>query len=499
MTITLEIKNAYSQIKGLDDLSVIDAVSKELSYMAGYLSWAQKNSGWDGTYRLLNRRQQFPSGCVPRVRKVLDEYGLKYEISDQRQYREPKTGLKWIGPPLYEYQKEIVDICIAKKAGMVKSCTGSGKTLMISKLVCEYNLPTVIYVVSSDLLQQMHDELKNSIEAPIGIVGGGICDIQNITVCSAWTAGRAYNKKEMPSADEIAEDKWTPNQEQKKRIREMVEAAELCVLDEAQFAAAESIKTILANSKSASHRFGFSGTPWRTEGDDILLEAAFGERICDLPASKLIRLGYLVPAKFVFKEIPKIDGLGEKWAQVKSDYIVNNKVRNEILITATLKLIELGRKPLILFREHKHGKILRDMLPPHIKYRYVTGKVDPEERRRIREEFKSGDVQLILASTVYDQGVDLPPLDALILAGGGKSTAKALQRVGRVIRGFKEGGKKDAIVVDTFDQANHARKHSFLRWQIYKTEEEFLFKTTPGFDSYIKRMEQYGRQKGFDS
>jgi len=498
MSVRLLVNNAYTSIEGLEDLPKIDLISRELSYKVGFITWSMKNSGWDGTYRLLTSKQNFPTGCLPRVKDLLDRMEVPFTVDDQRDWKEPKGGLAWTGYDLYDYQNSIVETCLDEKVGMVKAATGAGKTLIISKLAYEYNLPTVIYVVSTDLLQQMHQTLSESITAPIGMVGNGVCDIQNITVCSAWTAGRAYNKKIKKADDEVKPDNWTPSQEQRKDIREMVEHAELVVLDEAQFAAADSIKNILSNSKGAAHRFGFTGTPWRTDGDDILLEAAFGRRICDLPASELVRQGYLVPAHFVFKDIPKMAGLSNAtWAGVKKQYIVENHVRNQILMKATLDLMEMGRKPLVLFREHKHGKLLRELIPEGVNYRYVTGKVDAKKRQAIREEFKAGEVDLILASTVYDQGIDLPALDALVLAGGGKSTAKALQRVGRVIRGNKEGGKKDAIIVDTFDQANYTRKHSYMRYLIYKTENEFKFKVRKDFESYINRMKRYGDKEGY--
>jgi superfamily II DNA or RNA helicase len=496
--IQIQIKNSHAQIQGLTDLPIIDAISNELSYKESFIPRGQRFK-WDGTHRLLTKKQKFPSGCLNRVTGVLDAQGIPYSLQDWREYNSPNPdsdGLLWRGHDLYDYQNKIVERCIDQKKGMIKAATGSGKTLIIARLAYEYNLPTVIYVVSTDLLEQMHRTLSDSLTLPIGIVGDGKCDIQKITVCSAWSAGRAYNKKNLKADEDVRKDNWSPSQEQRAAIREMVEGARLAILDEAQFAAADSIKAILSNSHSAAHRYGFTGTPWRTDGDDILLEAAFGRRICDLTATELIREGYLVPAHFVFKDIPKaLVEVDKSWRTIKSEYIVDNPIRNQILINSTKMLLEMGRKPLLLFREHRHGEMLRDMLPPDIRYRYVTGKVKSAERKEIRQDFLNGDVDLILASTVYDQGIDLPPLDALVLAAGGKSTAKALQRVGRVIRSFKDGGKKDAIIVDTFDQAKHARKHSYGRYLIYETEEAFKFKIPSNFQSYIKRMSRYDKER----
>jgi len=501
LSVIVHVDNAKSKIEGLDNLACIDAISLQLSYTlnAAYYSWKAKFGGWDGRNRLLTSKQEFPSGCLDRVISILKAFRIDFEVNDKRIYSAPNPK-EWTGVELYDYQNDVIRACLEKKTGIVKVATGGGKSKIIAKLACEYNLPTVIYVVSLDLLSQMHEELTESLGVKIGVVGDGECDIQQITVCSAWTAGKAFNKKSIKADEDVQDDKWSPSQEQRKLIRDMASQARLLILDEAQFAAAESIKTILQNSVSASHRFGFSGTPWRSDGDDILLEAAFGSTICDLNASKLIELGYLVPAKFIFKTIPKYhETLPKNWKSVKSNYIVKNEIRNKILIDEVLKLLQHDRKPLLLFREHKHGETLKKMIPAGINYRYVTGRLSSEERIKIREEFQAGDVDLILASSVYDQGINLPALDALVLADPGKSSAKALQRVGRCIRRFTEGGKKDAIIIETYDQAHYVSKHSYSRYKIYKTESAFKFKMSSEFLDFIKRKEKNGKGKATNS
>jgi len=497
MSIEIEVKNSYAQIKNLSDLTIIDAISNELSYNAGYLTWAQKNSGWDGTYRLLTRKQHFPSGCVPRVTKILNSLNVDYKVIDERQYENPSGGLVWGGPQLYDYQNKAVETCIDKKAGMVKIATGGGKSNIIAKVVEQYNLPTVIYVVSADLLQQLSETLAQCINQPIGIIGSGKCAINKINVCSVWSAAKAYDKKEESVSDEIDEDKWTPDQEQKARIREMIEGAKVCILDEAQYAGANSIRLILANSVSASHRFGFSASPWRGAGgpvggkngsDDILLEAAFGEQIIDINASYLIDRGYLVPPRIYFRDIPKYDlNIPKNWLAVKKTYMVNNKERNKIILGNILKLLEMNRKILVLFNDISHGKVIESMLPSDVKYEIATGKTDLDKRLQIKNDFKDGKYDLLLGSKIFSYGFDVPRIDALVMAYGGRSSAMALQKIGRAIRSYKEGEKKDAIIVEFFDQCHYVRDHAYLRYQIYKTEPRFEIYPGKEFDKFLKR------------
>lgn len=497
MTIVIEIDNTYARIKGLEDLALIDKVSRELSYIIPGAKFSKKFSlyGWDGRAKLLKRDLSFPSGCLTRVEKIFRDNGIKYKLDDNRKsQKDSALKSEWKGYDLRDYQSSIVESCLVSSRGMVKACTGAGKSLVIARLVHEYSLPTVIYVVSLDLLDQMHETLTECLGRTIGRVGNGECDIQDITVCSVWTAGKAFSKKEQKESEEIKPDTWSPSQAQTERIKKMVSEAQLAILDEAQFAAADSIQMILENSFSAYYKFGFSGTPWRSGGDDILLEAAFGSNICDLSATTLINhpSRYLVPAHFVFKDIPKLPVDPKKhWHTVEKEYIIHNEIRNQILVESAVTLMNMGRRPLILFSKLAHGKKIQELLPADCRYRYVNGALSLEERREIRDDFTAGKVDLILASTVYDQGVNLPGLDALVLAGGGKSTAKALQRVGRVIRSNPETNKQDAIIVDTFDQTHFLRKHSFARWQIYNTEPAFKFKIGPAFQAYINKMGYY--------
>lgn len=484
--VSIKILNCHAQISGLDDQGIIDALGRALSYIQSNsrYSFAVKMGHWDGRVRLLNRHLQFPAGLVEDVRSILAGFGIAPVVEDMRESLQVTAKMAWRGHPLRDYQEKAIERAVDAGRGTVKMATGAGKTTVISALCGAYNTQTVVYVVSLDLLTQVKDTIESCLGIEAGLVGGGNCSIKQVTVCSVWSAAAAYNtKNEGDSEEDVAEDKWKPSDDQKRNIREMVEGARLVILDESQFAAAASIQAIMRNSKSASNRFGFSGTPWRSDGADILLTAAFGNSIVDIRASDLIDLGWLVEPRIAFRDVPPDYKLPKKWADVKKTYIVENEARNQMLIDNTNKLLELGRKPLLLFRDIKHGRALESMLPPDVRYEMVTGALSMDEREEIKARFKRGELDLVLASSVFDQGIDLPALDALVLAGGGKSTAKALQRVGRVIRSAK--GKTDALVVETWDQCHFVKKHSSSRYDAYRLETRFKISAGPDMQASI--------------
>jgi len=77
------------------------------------------------------------------------------------------------------------------------------------------------------------------------------------------------------------------------------------------------------------------------------------------------------------------------------------------------------------------------------------------------------------------EGVDLPALDTVVLAAGGKSSAYLLQRLGRALR--KAPGKTEATIHDFHDTGNkYVLNHSMRRQQIIQ-HEKFAMKTGKTF------------------
>lgn len=475
------------------DLTAIDKLSDALSYTIPGASFSPqfRMGNWDGKERLLGKKLTFPVGLLEKTIQVLSTMGFQTDVDDQIAYLSRTPEIPSYAISLYPYQREVVQKALDKKRGTIQVATGGGKSVIISYLVGALNVQTMIYVISLELLDQLRETVEKITGAKVGVIGGGQCRIEGITVCSVWTAGLACGEKiERSEEDEDAsKDSWSPTELQREQIREAVGRAKVAILDESQFAAATTIRMILRHSKSAAYRYGFSATPWRTEGDDILLEAAFGETICKISGTDLIQKGYLVRPKIVFRDIPKLPKIPKKWPAVKANYIVANQERNEVLVKNAVKLFEMGRKPLMLFRDIKHGEILHSMMPSHLRCELISGESSVAQRRSLKERFAQNQIDIIISSSILDQGFDLPALDALVLCGGGKSTAKALQRIGRVLRTSPESGKKDAIVVDTFDQSHYVTGHSYERYKIYKSEPAFVVKTDDAMNEYIRKQE----------
>jgi superfamily II DNA or RNA helicase len=218
--------------------------------------------------------------------------------------------------------------------------------------------------------------------------------------------------------------------------------------------------------------YGLSGTPHRDDGADLLITGILGEKIVDISADRLINAGVLVPPTIKFINVPAIYTTGSTYPQIYKEYIVESPVRNKLIIENTKKLVEKGYKTLVLFKNIRHGEILLQLMQESgVNCAMLNGKDSLARRTQVKAMLDSGEIDVLLASTILDIGFDAPMISALVLCGSGKSSIRALQRIGRVIRSFP--GKKRAIVIDFYDQARYVKHHSRARYNIYKSEKGF--------------------------
>jgi superfamily II DNA or RNA helicase len=485
--VEIVVKNVYSQVNGLQNRDALRALDQQLSYfVSGYQFTKAYKTGWwdnkkhkwdrwDGKNHLLTKNHKFLTGLLSRVKSVLKNHNIKYKLTDLRKDVPFKRKIKTKNIEEREYQKRVLEATLKHKGGIVQSATGSGKSVMITQLIANTNVKTMVYVIGVDLLYQMKETFEKMLGTKVGIIGDGQADIRKINVCTVWTAANALGKKYIPFDDEDRSTKEKFDSANKEKIAKAIKSTEMAIYDECQMLAAKTLQLINVSSSSALYKYGFSGTPYREDNADLLLEAVCGKIIAEVTASELIKKGYLVKPKIQFVSIPEYDGApGNKYPTVYKEYIVENDVRNTKIVKIAEKLVEKGRRVLILVKNIKHGKTLLSMFPKDRVVYFVKGNVKSEERNRIRGEFTKGKIDIIVASVVYDQGIDLPNLDALILTGSGKSAGRTLQRLGRVIRAHP--GKKDAIVIDFIDNAKYLLEHTTSRIETYKREVAFSLK-----------------------
>ena len=481
------IKGNTSQIIEEADVEHVLALDKHLSFYVqgaehtaafrGFLNRDGDYVKWDGFKKLLTPTLQFPTGLVERVLDFYKAAGKTIDIFDKRPAKSTGkpidilSNLKRLGKDPYPYQMEILDVIDKNDRGIIKVATGGGKSLVAALIAAKLGKKTIIYVIGKDLLYQFHDFFTAIFDEPIGIIGDGQCEIHNINIASIWTVGQAIGMKKSEILLDSDDDEKSVNKAKYANILQMMKETKLHIIDECHMSACDTIQQIFKHS-AAEHLYGLSGSPWRDDGADLMIEAILGRYIVNIPASRLIKEGYLAQPMIRFRVVPPYPYELEKaYQSIYKKYVVENDVRNGLVLEAARALVDKGYQTLVLFNSLKHGKILHELFEEHMKCALLDGSNDKDEREKVKKDLMEHKIDCVLASRIFDIGVDIPSLSGLVIACGGKSTVKALQRVGRVIR--KYPGKKFAVIIDFADQATYLDNHSRTRYRIYTSEDGF--------------------------
>lgn len=108
---------------------------------------------------------------------------------------------------------------------------------------------------------------------------------------------------------------------------------------------------------------------------------------------------------------------------------------------------------------------------PQLRFAYINGQDTSKRRARIVEAFRLGEIDVLIASTILDEGFDAPATEHLILAGGGKAEHRQVQRIGRGMR--TSDGKERLTVFDFLDTGKYLGKHAKARADAYRRERAY--------------------------
>ena len=128
-------------------------------------------------------------------------------------------------------------------------------------------------------------------------------------------------------------------------------------------------------------------------------------------------------------------------------------------------------------QRQQHGKTLEDMLNKKGRLaKFIYGESSMTDRAWTLDQFEAGALDVLIGSSILQEGIDIPCITALINASAGKSSSSYYQKIGRAIRTHKEGNKTRAIVVDFVDSVKWLDKHSKERIRVLKTEPLYQVK-----------------------
>ena len=439
-----------------------------------------KAKRWDGKRHLYNKRSmKFPAGLWPRVKEVLVRNGKRYVVEEAVAEESDAIECGEERKPLRPYQAKALESAVRHRRGIIQLATGGGKTLLAAHLIRRLGRRTFFFVHTRELLYQAARVFEEELGVEIGLLGDGHAELADVTVATLQTTarclGEAYPRRGKDEEEEPGgREARTSVAEVREEMAEAIQRAGLVIFDECHHVPAETAYKIAFKTPRAAYRFGLSATPWRDDNHDLLLEAALGPKVAVVNCSELIEQGYLVKPRITMELAPAVRMQGRRlpYSEVYRLGIVENQSRNRVIATRARQWADEGRSLLILVARIDHGERLLELMP---EARFVHGSLDMEVRRLYLEELEQKLRPILIATSLADEGLDVPSLGGMILAGGGKSATKAYQRIGRTLR--PAPGKKEALVMDFMDRGPYIADHSVARLNLYRYEPGFEIQT----------------------
>ena len=408
---------------------------------------------WDGRNRFLRLSKSgsyyFPYGLLPRAKKLLSWFDI--ETLDDIEFDESEVHgqFEWHGPELRDYQNDALVKAYVARHGIISLPTAAGKTMIALRLIWALGVNTVVFVHTHELLRQWCGQ----VESVLGLQEQGGLETVKVYRNPLDSEGPCVKIAMLQTV--FASMGKDTNGIAAKEVLEFKH--DLLIGDESHHYAADTFYKV-AQDTDARYKIGFTATPDREDGEDMKMEAALGPICIKMSAEDLINAGWLARPVFEFITVPATQIRGRTFAQVYSSGVVNNEIRNKAVATRALQLAEEGRQVYIHVEHVNHGKILSELV--NAPFVYSKSK----HRDETIDTFRKGYTR-ILISTLLGEGVDIPAISAIIMAGGRKTEIGTIQRVGRALR--PDPKFPTSTIVDFADRGKYLSEHATARYQSY--------------------------------
>lgn len=356
------------------------------------------------------------------------------------------------GWSLRDYQRYAAESFWSGGSGVVVLPCGAGKTLVGAAAMAKAKATTLILVTNTVAGRQWKDELlrRTSLtENEIGEYSGEKKEIKPVTIATYQVVTRK-TKGEYKALELFDSRDWG-----------------LIIYDEVHLLPAPVFR--MTSDLQSRRRLGLTATLVREDGREGDVFSLIGPKRYDAPWKELEAAGYIATAECV--EVRVDMSPDERMAYATAD--PRNRYRLAATAEAKLRVIDK------LLHRHAGEQVLIigayvDQLK-HISERtgapVVDGKTANRKREQLFEQFRQGELPVLVVSRVANFSIDLPEAAVAIqVSGTFGSRQEEAQRLGRLLRPKADG--RDAyfytvVARDSLDAEYAIHRQRFLAEQGY--------------------------------
>ena len=381
-----------------------------------------------------------PRGAVGILKAALASVRRTVRFEDRRVTAAPVDYT--FALTLRDYQEQAVEALVRHVQGCAVLPCASGKTVIGAGVIARSAQPAIILVHTQDLLDQWCETVAAALGITAGVVAEGRVEPDTITVATVQTLAV------LPQAE----------------LRELAARFGVVILDECHHAPATVFRRVLS-AFPARYRLGLTATPEREDGLTPLLALCIGSTHFEVRHRELVAAGHLI--------VPRVTAVhtgssptADSHSSLVSKLCVDSE-RNDQLVALTAREARAGRSVLLLSGRVSHCRALATRLQGEgVTAEALTGRVARGRRKEILDAFRAGEVRVVCATSLADEGLDVSRLERLILATPARAEGRTIQRLGRLMR--PHPGKETPVLFDLVDDTDLARRHYAARRRAYR-------------------------------
>ena len=390
--------------------------------------------GWD-IYRFAVRQmQKQPETVKDELRVFLGNDPRFKEIED---YLPTQQGKALDGEKLElrEYQQEALDSLEAMRANketiaLLYHATGTGKTVTAVMDAKRCGGRVLFVAHTMELVNQAYNTFKNLWNTvSVGKFADSVKDTDSHVICGSIQSV-ALNLELFQDND-----------------------FDYIIIDEAHHASADTYQKVLAYFKP-KFTLGLTATPERADDTNIL--EIFKNTAHKLDIQTAVEIGALVPVRCI-RIHTNIDMTKVRFNSVQYNIRdLDDKIfvpeRNKLIVDTWLSYVK-NKRTVVFCASVKHAEQIAKLFQDaRIDAIAVSGSMKTSERNEQLAKFASGDIKVLCACDLLNEGWDCPQTEVLFMARPTMSKVLYTQQLGRGMRNCE--GKNHLMVFDFVDNAS---------------------------------------------
>ncbi|WP_053960194.1 DNA repair helicase XPB [Sulfobacillus thermosulfidooxidans] len=347
------------------------------------------------------------------------------------------------------------DGAVDRGNGVIVLPCGAGKTLVGLGVMEKVQAHTLILTTSVASLHQWRDELldKTSLNPDdIGEYSSRTKSIKPVTLTTYQLLSHRQ-KGEYVHFYRLDDHDWG-----------------LIIYDEVHLLPAPVFR--LTASLQARRRLGLTATLIREDGraDDVF--SLIGPKRFDMPWKDLEQQGWIAEASCREIRVCMPESWRERYAMAEDNERARIAASNPAKIGTIHELLADHEGDHILIIGQYLDQL--EQIRQEIHAPMITGQTPVAEREKLYQQFRDGDIPVLIVSKVANFAIDLPDANVAIqVSGAFGSRQEEAQRLGRILRPKKDGGPATFYTIvseDTKEQDFAQKRQLFLCEQGYRYE-----------------------------